>query len=113
MLGVGLTIILGDVEQRAPTRPSISRPGSRHESEARPRGDQASRRRRNGSSSQRSVRDALALLAGGLAHDFNNLLELVVYAAFEQAELEVRPGGGRAEEALASSGAPPPRARPR
>ena len=97
MLGVGLTIILGDVERAR--REAVDLAGRlARESEAR----LAEIKRREETQRQLVAaqrRDALALLAGGLAHDFNNLLT-VVYAAFEQAELEVKPGG-RAEEALA------------
>ena len=97
MLGVGLTIILGDVERARREAVDLADRLAR-ESEAR----LAEIKRREETQRQLVAaqrRDALALLAGGLAHDFNNLLT-VVYAAFEQAELEVKPGG-RAEEALA------------
>jgi signal transduction histidine kinase len=97
MLGVGLTIILRDVELARREAVDLADRLAR-ESEAR----LAEIRRREETQRQLVAaqrRDALALLAGGLAHDFNNLLT-VVYAAFEQAEQEVRPGG-RAEEALA------------
>jgi signal transduction histidine kinase/CheY-like chemotaxis protein len=97
MLGVGLAMVLGDVERARREAVDLADRLAR-ESAAR----LAEIKRREETQRQLVAaqrRDALALLAGGLAHDFNNLLT-VVYAAFEQAELEVRPGG-RAEEALA------------
>jgi signal transduction histidine kinase len=97
MLGVGLTLILRDVERARREAVDLAARLAR-ESEAR----LAEIGRREETQRQLVAaqrRDALALLAGGLAHDFNNLLT-VVYAAFEEAEREVAPGG-RAEEALA------------
>jgi signal transduction histidine kinase len=97
MLGVGLTLVLAAVERARAEAVDLA---SRLERENEARLIEIKRReetQRQLVAAQR--RDALALLAGGLAHDFNNLLT-VVYAAFEQAESEVRPGG-RAAEALA------------
>jgi signal transduction histidine kinase len=97
MLGVGLTLVLGDVESARREAVDLA---DRLAQESAARLVEIRRReetQRQLVAAQR--RDALALLAGGLAHDFNNLLT-VVYAAFEQAELEIKPGG-RAEEALA------------
>jgi signal transduction histidine kinase/CheY-like chemotaxis protein len=97
MLGMGLTIILGDVERARREAVTLVERLAR-ESEAR----LAEIRRREETQRQLVAaqrRDGLALFAGGLAHDFNNLLT-VVYAAFEQAQREVRPDG-LAAEALA------------
>ena len=97
MLGMGLTVVLHDVERG---RRKAVHLASRLARESDARLVEIKRReetQRQLVAAQR--RDALALLAGGLAHDFNNLLT-VVYAAFEEAEREVRPGGP-AEEALA------------
>jgi two-component system cell cycle sensor histidine kinase/response regulator CckA len=97
MLGMGLTIILGDVERARREAVTLVARLAR-ESEAR----LAEIRRREETQRQLVAaqrRDGLALFAGGLAHDFNNLLT-VVYAAFDQAQREVRPDG-LAAEALA------------
>ncbi len=97
MLGMGLTIVLGDVERARREAVTLVERLAR-ESEAR----LAEIRRREETQRQLVAaqrRDGLALFAGGLAHDFNNLLT-VVYAAFEQAQREVRPDG-LAAEALA------------
>ncbi|HEX4403825.1 MAG TPA: ATP-binding protein [Polyangia bacterium] len=97
MLGMGLTIILGDVERARREAVTLVERLAR-ESEAR----LLEIRRREETQRQLVAaqrRDALAMFAGGLAHDFNNLLT-VVYAAFEQAQQEVRPDG-LAAEALA------------
>jgi signal transduction histidine kinase len=97
MLGVGVTIVLRAVErarrEAVGLADRLARESAARLTEIRRREET----QRQLVAAQR--RDALALLAGGLAHDFNNLLT-VVYAAFEQAELEVRPSG-RAAEALA------------
>ena len=97
MLGVGLSIVLRAVErarrEAVDLAGRLGRESEAHLAEVKRREET----QRQLVAAQR--RDALAMLAGGLAHDFNNLLT-VVYAAFEQAEAEVRPGG-RAAEALA------------
>jgi signal transduction histidine kinase/CheY-like chemotaxis protein len=94
ILGSGLPIVFGAVER---ARREAVQLASRLAMESEARLEEIKRReetQRQLVAAQR--RDALALLAGGLAHDFNNLLT-VVYAAFEQAEQEVRPGGAAAD----------------
>jgi signal transduction histidine kinase/CheY-like chemotaxis protein len=97
IVGVGLTIVLRDVE-RARRDAVLLADRLARESDAR-LGEIKRREETQRQLVAAQRRDALALLAGGLAHDFNNLLT-VVYGAFEEAEREIKPGGP-ASEALA------------
>jgi hypothetical protein len=108
MLGVGLTLILGDVERARHDAVDLAERLAR-ESEAR----LAEIRRREETQRQLVAaqrRDALALLAGGLAHDFNNLLT-VVYAASSRPSRRSSPAGPPRRRSR--WGARRPRARPR